>query len=58
MIRDITISSLDFDYNNIVKYFLKSILTFKNILSDCDWEALFPENHPNIAYNEFLKDIL
>ena len=30
-----------------------SILTFKNILSIYDWEALFSENYPDIAYNEF-----
>ena len=31
------------------------ILTFKNILSICHWEALYPENHPDIAYNNLLK---
>ena len=28
---------------------------FKNILSNWDWEALYSEYHPDIAYSEFLK---
>ena len=31
------------------------ILSFKNILSNCDWEALYSENPPDIAYNDFIK---
>ena len=31
------------------------ILTFKNILSICHWEALYTENYPDIAYNKLLK---
>ena len=33
----------------------QSILSFKNILFNYDWEASYSEIHPNIAYNEFLK---
>ena len=33
----------------------QSILTFKNILCNCNWEALYFENHPDIAYNKFLN---
>lgn len=33
----------------------QSILTFKDILSICDWEASSSEIHPDIAYNEFSK---
>ena len=34
----------------------QSILTFKTLLSNCDWEALYFENHPDIAYNEFFQN--
>ena len=27
---------------------------FKNILSNCDWEALYSEYNPDVAYSEFL----
>ena len=30
-----------------------NIITFENILSNCDWEVGYSENHPDIAYNEF-----
>ena len=33
----------------------QSILTFKNILSNCNWEALYSENCAEIAYNKLLK---
>ena len=31
------------------------ILSLKNILSNCDWEALYSENPPDIAHNDFIK---
>ena len=31
------------------------ILSLKNILSNCDWEALYSENPPDITYNDFIK---
>ena len=31
------------------------ILSFKNILSNCDWEAFYSENPPEIASNDFIK---
>ena len=33
----------------------KFVLTFENICSICDWEALYSENHPDVAYNKMLK---
>lgn len=33
----------------------KFVLTSENICSICDWEALYSENHPDVAYNKLLK---
>lgn len=33
----------------------KFVLTSENICSICDWEALYSENHPDVAYNKMLK---